>query len=149
MNNERTAYGDQGNGGWSISPDERFKILTAGVTKGPGVRVRLPGRSQSSLSRAPLSKAPLSRALASEGCTVQNAMPQISVTGARLSARAAGASVLQSLSTSIRSLFAGLREYRRIRRAECDLETFDDRMLRDIGIGRSEIRWVVRNGRGF
>jgi hypothetical protein len=34
-----------------------------------------------------------------------------------------------------------------MRRAECELETFDDRMLRDIGIGPSEIRWVVGNGR--
>src|SRR5215468_7639689 len=135
MSNERMAYGDQGNGGWSITPDERFKILTAGETKGPGVRVGLPRRSQS----------PLPRALASKGSTTQKAIPQTSVTGARLSASAARASVLQSLASSVRSLFAGLREHRRIRRAECDLEAFDDRMLRDIGIGRSEIRSVVRN----
>ena len=139
MSNERMAYGDQGNGRWSMSPDERFKILTAGETKGPGVRVRLPRRIA----------IPLVSALASKGSNMQKAIPQTSVTGARLSAGAARASVLQSLASSIRSLFAGLREHRRIRRAECDLETFDDRMLRDIGIGRSEIRWVVRSGRGY
>ena len=80
---------------------------------------------------------------------MQRAIPQTSVTSARLSASAARALVLQSLASSIRSLFSGLREQRRIRRAERDLDTFDDRMLRDIGIGRSEIWWVVRNGRGF
>ena len=55
----------------------------------------------------------------------------------------------QSLASSIRSLFAGLRAQRRLRRAERELETFDDHMLRDIGIGRSEIGHVVRNGRRF
>jgi uncharacterized protein YjiS (DUF1127 family) len=66
-----------------------------------------------------------------------------------LSPSAARALVFQSLTSSIRRLVATLGERRRLRRAERDLETLDDHMLRDIGIGRSEIRRAVRSGRGF
>jgi uncharacterized protein YjiS (DUF1127 family) len=52
-------------------------------------------------------------------------------------------------------LLAGLRAYRaalarrrNLRRAMADLERLDDRMLRDIGVSRSEIGRVVRYGRG-
>jgi uncharacterized protein YjiS (DUF1127 family) len=36
----------------------------------------------------------------------------------------------------------------RIRKAARDLERLDDRMLRDIGVSRTEIGHVVRHGRG-
>jgi uncharacterized protein YjiS (DUF1127 family) len=80
---------------------------------------------------------------------MQKAMSQATDDGAAHLTGAAHALVLQSTTSRIRSLFAELRKQRRLRRAERDLETFDDRMLRDIGIGRSEIRRVVRNGRSF
>jgi uncharacterized protein YjiS (DUF1127 family) len=41
------------------------------------------------------------------------------------------------------------RKERRLRAAERQLEDLDDRLLKDIGIGRSEIRHIVRNGRGL
>jgi uncharacterized protein YjiS (DUF1127 family) len=57
--------------------------------------------------------------------------------------------VLQVLTTHIRNLCTRLREQRRPRRAARDLEALDDHILKDIGIGRSEIGRLVRNGRGF
>jgi uncharacterized protein YjiS (DUF1127 family) len=41
-----------------------------------------------------------------------------------------------------------LAERRRLRRASGELARLDDRMLRDIGVTRSEIGRVVRFGRG-
>ena len=80
---------------------------------------------------------------------MQKAISQVTDDAAGLGPNVARALVLETLTSSIRSLLAGFREQRRLRRAERDLETFDDRMLRDIGIGRSEIRHAVRRGRGF
>jgi uncharacterized protein YjiS (DUF1127 family) len=40
-------------------------------------------------------------------------------------------------------------EQRRLLPGERQLEGLDDRMLKDIGISRSDIRWAVRHGRGF
>lgn len=78
---------------------------------------------------------------------MQKAIPEGTDDGTTLSPSVARALVFQSLIFGIRSLLAALRERRLLRRAERDLETFDDRMLRDIGIGRSEISRVVRKGR--
>jgi len=55
----------------------------------------------------------------------------------------AAASWLQRLYAAYRTA----AERRRLRLAERQLESLDDRMLRDMGIGRSEIRRVVRLGR--
>ena len=40
-----------------------------------------------------------------------------------------------------------MAERRRLRRATRELEAMDDHMLKDIGIGRSEIMRAVRHGR--
>jgi len=56
---------------------------------------------------------------------------------------AARPSLLQRLVAAYRTA----AERRRLRLAERQLEGLDDRMLRDMGIGRSEIRRVVRLGR--
>jgi uncharacterized protein YjiS (DUF1127 family) len=47
----------------------------------------------------------------------------------------------------LRAYRAALAERRRWRRAREELERLDDRMLRDIGVGRSGIGYVVRYGR--
>jgi uncharacterized protein YjiS (DUF1127 family) len=44
---------------------------------------------------------------------------------------------------------ASLAERRRIRRASGELERLDDRMLRDIGVTRSEIGRAVRHGPAY
>jgi uncharacterized protein YjiS (DUF1127 family) len=58
--------------------------------------------------------------------------------------RAAG---WKGLLTSAGEWRSALAAWRRKRRAEHELAQLDDRMLRDIGIDRSEIRRVVRFGR--
>lgn len=49
---------------------------------------------------------------------------------------------------AFRAYRAALAERRRRRRAMAELERLDDRMLRDMGVTRSEIGRVVRYGRG-
>ena len=44
---------------------------------------------------------------------------------------------------------AQIIKWRALKRLERDLERIDDRMLKDIGLDRSEIRRVVRFGREF
>src|SRR5262245_26757197 len=51
--------------------------------------------------------------------------------------------VASGISSFLRSI-AGRRD---LRRATHELESMDDHMLKDIGIGRSEIMWAVRYGR--
>jgi uncharacterized protein YjiS (DUF1127 family) len=51
------------------------------------------------------------------------------------------------LVSHLRAVVEGLAERRRLRKAERQLEDMTDRMLHDIGIGRSEISHVVRHGR--
>ena len=52
------------------------------------------------------------------------------------------------LKASLHLTGVSLAERRRIRRASGELARLDDRMLRDIGVTRSEIGRVVRFGRG-
>jgi uncharacterized protein YjiS (DUF1127 family) len=47
----------------------------------------------------------------------------------------------------IQAYRAALAEQRRLRRARSELESLDDRMLKDIGVVRCEIGRVVRYGR--
>lgn len=43
--------------------------------------------------------------------------------------------------------WSALLSYRRIRRIEADLSALDERMLRDIGLTRTEIPYLAHNGR--
>jgi uncharacterized protein YjiS (DUF1127 family) len=52
------------------------------------------------------------------------------------------------IASGVQTYLASKVQQRRLLRAERQLEDMDDRMLKDIGIGRSEIRRVVRHGRG-
>ena len=49
---------------------------------------------------------------------------------------------------AVRSQVALMAHQRELRRAERQLESLDDHMLKDFGIGRSEIGRAVRYGRG-
>jgi uncharacterized protein YjiS (DUF1127 family) len=53
------------------------------------------------------------------------------------------------IAVGIHTYLEARRKQRRLRTAERQLENLDDRLLKDIGIGRSEIRHIVRNGRGL
>ncbi len=52
-----------------------------------------------------------------------------------------------SLTERLNSAFNWVKHYRAMRRAERDLLALDDRLLNDIGIERSNIHQMVRNGR--
>jgi uncharacterized protein YjiS (DUF1127 family) len=52
-----------------------------------------------------------------------------------------------TLTRAIRRTVSGLGRERRIRSDIGALMTFDDRLLKDIGISRSDIEYVVRYGR--
>jgi uncharacterized protein YjiS (DUF1127 family) len=52
-----------------------------------------------------------------------------------------------ALTKAVRRVLSRLGRERRIRSDIGALITFDDRMLKDIGISRSEIEYVVRYGR--
>jgi uncharacterized protein YjiS (DUF1127 family) len=60
---------------------------------------------------------------------------------------AGGSSAWDRMVSGIRAYFAARARERRLREAEAQLQCLDDRMLKDLGIGRSEIRRVVRYGR--
>ena len=55
----------------------------------------------------------------------------------------------RSMALGLHTYLTSRAEQRRLLRAERQLEGLDDRMLKDIGIARSEIRRVVRYGRGI
>jgi uncharacterized protein YjiS (DUF1127 family) len=61
--------------------------------------------------------------------------------------RDAGSSAWDRIVSGIRAYFAAKARERQLRDAEAQLQCLDDRMLKDLGIGRSEIRRVVRYGR--
>ena len=52
-----------------------------------------------------------------------------------------------SLTERLNNAFKWVKHYRAMRRAERDLLALDDRLLNDIGIERSNIHHMVRNGR--
>jgi len=58
-------------------------------------------------------------------------------------------SVRSWLSAAVQTYFVWAAEQRRLRRAERELESLDDRLLKDIGITRTDIGRVVRYGRGM
>jgi uncharacterized protein YjiS (DUF1127 family) len=69
-----------------------------------------------------------------------------------LQARAAsrdGAVFLEELSAMLARILSGLVREWRIRRDLARLVEFDDRMLHDIGLGRSEVEPALRYGRSF
>ena len=49
---------------------------------------------------------------------------------------------------AVRLFVRALAEYRS-RKAARELQSFDDRLLRDIGISRDSIDWAVRHGREY
>lgn len=56
---------------------------------------------------------------------------------------------LASLYRQLYGVLGALIREMKVRAAERQLQSFDDRMLGDMGIGRSEIGWAVRNGRAM
>ena len=59
--------------------------------------------------------------------------------------RSPALAVLDVITLPIRQMFAKFIHERAVRRAEMELMALDDRMLRDIGLSRSEIGSAVRN----
>ena len=57
--------------------------------------------------------------------------------------------VWQKLGAAARAIAAAFAEWRRLRRCERELQSLDDRILKDIGITRPSINAIVRHGRGF
>ncbi len=53
--------------------------------------------------------------------------------------------LLDAIVVPVRQMLAGFIRERALRRAENELMTLDDRMLRDIGLSRGEIWSAVRN----
>lgn len=66
---------------------------------------------------------------------------------AERTARRGRPGVLRSIAAALYAGFAAAAAQSRLRRAERQLEALDDRLLQDIGVGRSEIRRLVRHGR--
>lgn len=56
-------------------------------------------------------------------------------------ARFAGRNLLAAIPRAVMSFLA----YRAVRAAMAELSTLDDRTLKDIGLSRGDIRWVVMN----
>ena len=66
---------------------------------------------------------------------------------AQLSPSSGHALLWRSLLSALRTFFAASAAQARFRRAERQVEALDQRLLQDIGIGRSEIASAVRHGR--
>jgi uncharacterized protein YjiS (DUF1127 family) len=56
--------------------------------------------------------------------------------------------VWQGIAAAFAQAIAAAQKYRKLRRAERELQYLDERMLKDIGITRSEIGSMTRFGRG-
>ena len=61
--------------------------------------------------------------------------------------KAHGKIVWRLVASAVSSFLLSMAERRRLRRATRELEAMDDHMLKDIGVGRSEIMRAVRYGR--
>ena len=59
--------------------------------------------------------------------------------------RSAATALIDAIVVPVRQMLAGFIRERALRRAENELMTLDDRMLKDIGLSRSEIGSAVRN----
>lgn len=62
--------------------------------------------------------------------------------------RATARAVLDSVALPVRHMLVSFIRQRALRRAEKELMALDSRMLRDIGLNRSEIGSAVRNPEG-